>query len=318
MKYKEIISSLPRREVSQNFTSFDYYQYKGFWFPLAFLESILFMEENFKAQPCNIFLCGSLKTGTTWLKSLVFSIMTRHHFDDSTNPILTKLPHDCIPTLEIDCDINFTSLDDTKFPLLGTHLPYTCLPQSIIDSKCKIIYICREPKDTFVSTWHYTKKLEETIPEFKDNPITIEQEIEWFLEGKSLYGPYWDHVSEYLKASKDRHGKNEIFFLKFEDLRNDTLSYVKKLAEFMGKPFSQEEEDQFVPEKIVATCEFGNLSNLEVNKSGSHNPKPGIKVNNNAFFRKGEIGDWKNLLSEDVAKSIDNRTKEKLQSLIWD
>ncbi|KAG5577999.1 hypothetical protein H5410_058133 [Solanum commersonii] len=206
MKYEGIISSLPRREVSQNFSSFDYYQYKGFWFPLAFLESILFMEENFKAQPSTIFLCGDLKTGTTWLKSLIFSIMTRHHFDDSTNPILTKLPHDRIPTFEIDCDINLNSLDDTKFPLLGTHLPYTCLGETISH-------------------------------QFKDNPITLEQEIKRFLEGKSLYGPYWDHVSEYRKASKDHHEMNEIFFLKYEDLKNDTLSYVKKLAKFMGNHF---------------------------------------------------------------------------------
>lgn len=106
-----------------------------------------------------------------------------------------------------------------------------------------------------------------------------------------------------------------IFFIRYEDLKGDTLCYVKKLAEFMGKPFSKEEEDQFLPEKIVAICEFEKLSNLEVNKSGLRNPKPWLKVNNSAFFRKGKIGDWKNLLTEDMAKSIDNITKEKFQSL---
>lgn len=159
----------------------------------------------------------------------------------------------------------------------------------------------------------YRQRLQESNPQVDNNPISLEQEFKWFIEGKSAYGPYWDHVSEYNKASKDR--TQEVLFIRYEDLKGDMLCYVKKLAEFMGKPFSKEEEDQFVAEKIVASCEFGNLSNLEVNKSGLHNPKPWIKINNSAFFRKGEIGDWKNLLSEDMAKSIDNITKEKFQSL---
>ncbi|KAF3624134.1 putative deacetylvindoline O-acetyltransferase-like [Capsicum annuum] len=310
MKYKEILSSLPKRETSTQFSYVDHYQYKGFWFPLAFLESTLSMQENFKAQPSNIFLCGLPKTGTTWLKALIFSIMSRHHYDESTNPLLTKVPHECIPTFEVDCDINFTSLDDAKFQLLGTHLPYSCLPQSILEAKCKIIYLCREPKDTFVSTWHYRQRLQQTNPELDNNLLTLEQEFKWFIEGKSAYGPYWDHVSEYKKASKDR--PLDVLFIRYEDLKGDTLCYVKKLAEFMGTPFSKEEEDQFVAEKIVASCDFGNLSNLEVNKSGFVNPKPWLKINNNAFFRKGEIGDWKNLLTEDMAKQIDNIVKEKL------
>ncbi|XP_027087614.1 flavonol sulfotransferase-like [Coffea arabica] len=51
-------------------------------------------------------------------------------------------------------------------------------------------------------------------------------------------------------------------FLKHEVLKKDELFYVKKMAEFMGKPFSKEEEIEGVPEKFIGMC-FKNLSNLE-------------------------------------------------------
>ena len=35
-----------------------------------------------------------------------------------------------------------------------------------------------------------------------------------------------------------------ILFLKYEDLKNETKHWVKKIAQFMGPPFSLEEEDK--------------------------------------------------------------------------
>nr|KAJ0211299.1 hypothetical protein LSAT_V11C400201350 [Lactuca sativa] len=42
----------------------------------------------------------------------------------------------------------------------------------------------------------------------------------------------------------------------------------KKLAEFMGMPFTMEEEEGGVVEEIVKLCSFENLSNFKVNKDG--------------------------------------------------
>ncbi|KAK7838717.1 flavonol sulfotransferase-like [Quercus suber] len=67
------------------------------------------------------------------------------------------MPHECVLSLESDLAHNsFHRNLDT--PLVGTHVPYTSLPKSIIDSRCKIIYICRDPKDAFVSLWHFLRK----------------------------------------------------------------------------------------------------------------------------------------------------------------
>ena len=102
-------------------------------------------------------------------------------------------------------------------------------------------------------------------------------------------------------------------FLKYEDLKNEPLVYVRRLADFFGQPFTQEEESNRVVEEIVKLCSFENLSNLEVNKSGVQTFKThNVVVNNSDFFRKGTVGDWKNYLTQEMVKRIDEITEEKL------
>ncbi|TYH40088.1 hypothetical protein ES332_D12G222400v1 [Gossypium tomentosum] len=105
-----------------------------------------------------------------------------------------------------------------------------------MDSGCKIIYICRDPKDTFVSMYHIFTRYAKSQ---NTQPIELDEAFELFCEGVSWYGSYWDHVLGYWKASLEHPDK--FMFLKYEEMNEDTVLYLKKLAEFMGCPFSLEE-----------------------------------------------------------------------------
>ena len=107
---------------------------------------------------------------------------------------------------------------------------------------------------------------------------------------------------------------DKVLFLKYEDLKNDTVFYVKKMAEFMGFPFSLEEEGKGTVQKMVDLCSFKNLSKLEVNKSGRLHGCPHAIEKTNAFFRKGEIGDWKNHLTPMIAAHLDQIIEHKLRN----
>ena len=127
-----------------------------------------------------------------------------------------------------------------------------------------------------------------------------------FCEGLCPNGPYWDHVLSYWKASIENPEK--ILFLKYEDMKREPQLYVKKLAEFIGDPFSLKEEENGRVQQIVDLCSFEFLSNLPVSKSGilMHN------VKNDAFYRKGDVGDWKNHLTLEMAQRLDEISKQKL------
>ncbi|KAH0735311.1 hypothetical protein KY285_011018 [Solanum tuberosum] len=92
---------------------------------------------------------------------------------------------------------------------------------------------------------------------------------------------------------------------RYEDLKIDPKKEVAKIALFLGKPFGNEEDLEIVLKK----CSLERLKNLEVNKSGSIF----TSVHNNAFFRKGVVGDWKNHMTPEMEAQLDKITKLKLQ-----
>ncbi|KAL0297362.1 UNVERIFIED_CONTAM: Flavonol 4'-sulfotransferase [Sesamum radiatum] len=92
----------------------------------------------------------------------------------------------------------------------------------------------------------------------------------------------------------------KVLFLKYEELKEDITSQVKKIAEFMGFPFSQEEEEQGLIDQISGLCSFESLSNLAVNKTGNINGI--LKIS--SFFRKGQVGGWTNYLTPALVERI--------------
>ena len=73
-----------------------------------------------------------------------------------------------------------------------THISYTSLPKPIINSGCKIIYLCRDPKDMMVSLWHFSQIMEDH---------DLKDAFELFCKGVSMGGRYWNHVLGYWRTS---------------------------------------------------------------------------------------------------------------------
>lgn len=109
---------------------------------------------------------------------------------------------------------------------------------------------------------------------------------------------------QYWEESQKRPKK--ILFLKYEELKRDPKGEVKKLAEFLGKPFSSEEDI----EKVLWKCSLERLKSLEVNKNGSIF----YGVPNSSYFRKGLVGDWKNYLTPEMEKQIDETARLKFSA----
>ncbi|KAC9826156.1 hypothetical protein E3N88_45204 [Mikania micrantha] len=162
------------------------------------------LQDTFKAHPTDIYLAILPKSGTTWLKALVFALVNRN----------------------------------------------------------------QNPKDVLVSMFHFANKL-------RDNSrgrMTFEEAFELFSQA-------------------------------------DTANNLKRLAEFLGYPFTDEEVTQGVVQEIVRLCSFESLS--EVNKHGNLH----VGMPNNLLFRKGKVGDWTNHLTDEVSRVLDEITDEKFDGL---
>ena len=100
-------------------------------------------------------------------------------------------------------------------------------------------------------------------------------------------------------------------FLRYEDMKRESSFHLKRLAEFMGCPFSTKEEKQGLVNEILEMCSFENLRNLEVNKTGRLIMNS-FQLENHRFYRKGEVGDWMRHLTDEMAEGIDKLIDQKL------
>ena len=96
--------------------------------------------------------------------------------------------------------------------------------------------------------------------------------------------------------------------MKYEELKEDVNFYVKRVAEFLDCPFTEEEERNGVIENIINLCSFEKMKNLEVNKSGTFDRN----FEKKHLFRKGEVGDWVNYFSPAMIEKLSKTMEEKL------
>ncbi|KAK6146153.1 hypothetical protein DH2020_020022 [Rehmannia glutinosa] len=296
-------------QVERNWDGVRLYLYQGVWCPIFVFKALQSFQKNFKANDTDIVLASLPKSGTTWLKALLYSIVNRDRFPIDQTPLLTNNPHKLISSFECHYFFNQDNPDDlgniAQPRLFSTHLPHQVLASSLIKSKCKIVYVSRNPLDQFISEREFLLK-NRFLPDFE--ALSVEQSFDMFCRGVHAFGPFWDHILGYWRASMEN--PDRVLFLKYEDMKRDPVSNVDKIADFLGLPFSDDEKKQGLIQEISKYCSFEHLKNLEINKTGVHHKY----VNNSTFFRKGEIGDWKNHLSSDMAERMKQVMDAKLSA----
>uniref|UniRef100_A0A803KTF7 Sulfotransferase n=1 Tax=Chenopodium quinoa TaxID=63459 RepID=A0A803KTF7_CHEQI len=279
---KKLEECLPKADFMGCNKKFQLVRYQDYWhLDKHYIKNTYTFQKQFQAQDSDFIISSIPKTGTTWLKSLLFAVVNRVHYPNTreNHPILSGHPHDLVYRLENgiygefygefgkDNNLCPSTLDDIPSPrLFSTHVPYTSLPESIKKSECRIIFITRNPLDSLVSQWHFYTKTAKNLYGEDFKPYSLEDYFKNFMDGKILYGPFFEHAIEYWKQSLERPHK--VLFLKYEDLKDDPTLQLKRLAEFVGMPFSPQEEGGGVIKDIIELCSIKNLKELDVNKNG--------------------------------------------------
>ncbi|XP_031132175.1 cytosolic sulfotransferase 17-like [Ipomoea triloba] len=281
-------------------------QINGFWFMPLVVPGVQRVLAEFNPRPNDVILASFPKTGTTWLKSLLYSIINPSSLDS----LVKHNPHDLVPFLEMRVFVEGSQPyvmppPDAKTKIFSTHIPYQLLGKTFESSGCRVVYVSRNPKDTLNSLWHFVNKWKVA----EEEAWGLEEAVEKFCQGIIPFGSYYEHVLGYKMASLNN--PNKVFFVTYEELKNDPKSHVKRLAEFLGCPFA--EEDKKV-EEIVKSCSFEVLSNHEVNKSEHSRTVGTMTIASNALFREATVGDHKKYLNDESIKRIDTLTKEKFHN----
>ncbi|KAF2926122.1 hypothetical protein DAI22_06g102700 [Oryza sativa Japonica Group] len=294
--------------------------YRGFWLAEIHVPAAVALRRRFVPRPDDVIVASLPKCGTTWLIALTFATMARHvHHPPtsapasaSSHPLHRLNPHQCLPFLE-GLFAPVAKLDALPSPrLINTHMPLAILPSATPATTTanssgnrggyKIIYICREPKDMIVSMWHYTRQL---MPD-----VSFAETLESYRDddgGAKIYGPFWDHILGYWHASTEV--PDNVLFLRYEELLRDPAGNVRKMARFVGLPFSEAEEEAGTVEAIVELCSLDRMRGFEANRTGYVDAQR--KIPRETLFRKGVVGDWVNHMTPEMARRVDDIVADK-------
>ncbi|XP_048105252.1 sulfotransferase 6B1-like isoform X2 [Alosa alosa] len=150
----------------------------------------------------------------------------------------------------------------------------------------KMLVVWRNPKDTLVSYFHFMNK----------NPVL--PNVEWdkffseFMSGEVAWGSYFDHAVAWDKLMDDPNIK----IITYENLKQDLSEGIRQISQFFGFPLTEEQVQTIYSETTFSAMK----------ESGSHG-KLG-----SAFFRKGEVGDWRNHFSEAQSQQMDEEFNKRL------
>ncbi|XP_028263584.1 sulfotransferase family cytosolic 2B member 1-like isoform X2 [Parambassis ranga] len=261
-----------------------YTEYKGVYLPkLTCSPQSLKYFEDFTFRPDDIIIATYPKSGTNWMQYMV-SLITN---DGDSTPVDTLSNSERAPWLELFQAIAL-NLEKRPSPrVLTTHMCYNMMPQSFFEAKPK-------------------------IASFLVKPGSSSEFLHKFLDGKVSRGSWFDHIKSWLSADSNE----QILYISYEELTADLKASVAKVAEFLEKRLDDE-----VMEKIAEKCLFNNMKENKVSNY-STTPIQFLDQTKTKFFRKGVVGDWKNLLAAEEAEHFDavytDKMKDVEYSFVWD
>lgn len=277
--------------------------------------------DNFDVYDDDIWLCTFPKTGTTWAQEMIWCIANDLNYEGAKKHIIERFPfieYSILFDYERTKSRNLSKLRFYEFRMdslnytkkqpspryIKTHLPFHLLPRQLRtgEKKARIIYVGRNPKDTCVSYFHHCKILEG----YRGN---FDEFCELFLHGKVPYAPYWEHVLDYWNKKNERN----ILFLKYEDMKSDLPSIIKKSAEFFNKSINENDI------KILAShLSFENMKKnpaVTYEENTDQNEKLRASKPNGPVLRRGEVNQWKGTFSPDMIEKFDGLTRKMLEAV---
>lgn len=114
------------------------------------------------------------------------------------------------------------------------------------------------------------------------------------------YGGVMDHYMEFWKR---RHDSN-ILILRFEDMKRDIKCTIKQIADFLGKTITNEQVHKLMKFLNFNSMKENKSCNFELLLENTRGKKYFDKVGQH-FIRKGQVGDWKNYMSQEMSSRFD-------------
>ncbi|XP_037561786.2 sulfotransferase ssu-1-like [Dermacentor silvarum] len=196
-----------------------YHVIDGLKYSKAYLPENVRNARDYMPHDNDLILVSYLKCGNNWLEQIIQLILHRGESAENYGEFHRRCPYPEMTGMRY-----LNEMQPPRF--FKTHFSYE---HQLKNPRAKYIYLTRNPLDVCVSFYYYVKS--GATYEFEDG--TFDDFVEAFVAGEVDRGDYCDHL---LSWYPHRHERN-VFFLTYEQLKNDFKNTVLDLAGFMGKQY---------------------------------------------------------------------------------
>ncbi|XP_070538206.1 sulfotransferase 1B1-like [Ptychodera flava] len=292
-----------------------YYYRPGYLLPtICNRNTIDTVNKNFEIRDDDTFVLSYYKSGTAWVNEMVKAII---HVNDleyldclefkEKLAVLEMGPVEGPDLVEegLFYPKSFIEdfIDDAPSPrVVATHMQPDYVPIQFFQKKPKTIFVRRNPKDVLVSLYHWHN----TTPFF--SPCTWEQLYEEFIKGNTVCGAFWEFYKKWSKYKDEPW----MLWLKFEDIKANPKQAIKIIADFIGRPLTEEQLDAVVHATSFQVMKERNerAVNPDFFLPEEKRNKGYGKTLNLAWQRKGKVGGWKDIFTVAQAEAFDKVYKE--------
>jgi aryl sulfotransferase len=268
---------------------------------------------TFVTRPGDIFVCTPAKCGTTWMQTIVASLL----FPDGTTPQ---------PVLDLSpwIDARFAPIDEvvagldaqTHRRFVKTHTNADGIPWY---PGASYIVVGRDGRDAFMSFLNHMRSMR---PEFMmelaqsavadgiqvDGPIPPVDDVHEFFAWWLYEQPSWfEHVASFWK----HYGEPNVLFVHYDDMKADLGAEMRRVAAFLDIDVA----DGRWPE-VIERCTFDAMKQRSA-EIGDFDR--GFVGGADTFLYKGTNGRWRDVLTADEIAAFHRRSTELLpaDAIAW-
>lgn len=237
-------------------------------------------------RPKDVCLIAHPKSGSTWLTYTLLLLTRQGAVIQEKDLAETFL----WPSWGADYMLTTEGLAAAPDPrLFRSHTPYQLAVggKPAINSG-KYLYIARHPKDVVCSYYNYAQ-------DFDTYKGPWEDFLRLFMEGKTWFGDWFDHA----KGWWDHRNADNILFLWYEEMKADYDTELKKLANFLDYPLSEELVEKIKKATSFTAMKNNDLTNMQNADDATKKAPP------KNYYRKGTTGTWGEQFTKEQSEQFD-------------
>lgn len=224
--------------------------------------------EGYKAGQKDVFVATYFKSGTNWMLQIAQQIAD---LGDST----FKHIHDVVPWPEAggpkwnDAPV---SLSSTGLRVIKTHLNSAYVPY---DEKAKYLVVIRDPKEVFVSSFHFFCGILDVVPY-----MNMKKWFDVFSTPDLLLDNWVEHTAGYW-AWRDRPN---VYVISYANLKKNSATEIEKIAQLLGVELTEQQ--------LAQVIERASFKYMKEHGDQFAPPRSAFvdKENTTKMIRRGETG----------------------------